>query len=178
MSARTIVSASSQSRTSIVSRPSSAKRVMRSTRTPQASSLGCRSTTRYQGQGIGPALLKNLECRAAAFGARHIFGDTLRSNDAMIGVARKIGLCLRTDAGRLETGALRKTYRGGAKGNSLRQLAARGRSRLRSTLRFDSVIPGRRQWSARSAAVGDEPGIQHSAICLDSGLARFARAPE
>jgi GNAT superfamily N-acetyltransferase len=46
---------------------------------------------RYQGQGIGPALLKNLECRAAAFGAAHIFGDTLRSNDAMIGVARKSG---------------------------------------------------------------------------------------
>ena len=46
---------------------------------------------RYQGQGIGPALLSNLECRAAAFGAEHIFGDTLRSNDAMIGVARKSG---------------------------------------------------------------------------------------
>ena len=46
---------------------------------------------RYQGQGIGSALLSNLECRAAAFGAEHIFGDTLRSNDAMIGVARKSG---------------------------------------------------------------------------------------
>jgi RimJ/RimL family protein N-acetyltransferase len=46
---------------------------------------------RYQGQGIGSALLSNLECRAAAFGAEHIFGDTLRSNDAMIGAARKLG---------------------------------------------------------------------------------------
>jgi len=46
---------------------------------------------RYQGQGIGPSLLSNLECRAAAFGAEHIFGDTLRSNDAMIGLARKSG---------------------------------------------------------------------------------------
>jgi RimJ/RimL family protein N-acetyltransferase len=46
---------------------------------------------RYQGQGLGSALLSNLECRAAAFGAEHIFGDTLRSNDAMIGVARKSG---------------------------------------------------------------------------------------
>jgi GNAT superfamily N-acetyltransferase len=53
--------------------------------------LGLSVDDRYQGQGIGPALLKNLECRAAAFGAGHIFGDTLRSNDAMIGVARKSG---------------------------------------------------------------------------------------
>jgi GNAT superfamily N-acetyltransferase len=53
--------------------------------------LGLSVDDRYQGQGIGPALLKNLECRAAAFGAEHIFGDTLRSNDAMIGVARKAG---------------------------------------------------------------------------------------
>ena len=44
---------------------------------------------RWQGQGIGKALLKNLECRAAAFGAKRLFGDTLRSNEAMIGLARK-----------------------------------------------------------------------------------------
>jgi GNAT superfamily N-acetyltransferase len=53
--------------------------------------LGLSVDDRVQGQGIGPALLSNLECRAAAFGAGHIFGDTLRSNDAMIGVARKAG---------------------------------------------------------------------------------------
>jgi RimJ/RimL family protein N-acetyltransferase len=46
---------------------------------------------RWQGQGIGPALLTNLQCRAAAFGAKHLFGDTLRSNAAMIGLARKSG---------------------------------------------------------------------------------------
>jgi len=46
---------------------------------------------RWQGQGIGSALLKNLECRAAAFGAERLFGDTLRSNDVMIGLARKSG---------------------------------------------------------------------------------------
>ncbi|HKT84928.1 MAG TPA: GNAT family N-acetyltransferase [Novosphingobium sp.] len=44
---------------------------------------------RWQGHGIGKALLKNLECRAAAFGATQLFGDTLRSNDAMIALARK-----------------------------------------------------------------------------------------
>jgi len=46
---------------------------------------------RWQGHGIGTALLKNLECRAAAFGAEQIFGDTLRSNDAMISLAGKSG---------------------------------------------------------------------------------------
>jgi RimJ/RimL family protein N-acetyltransferase len=46
---------------------------------------------RWQGHGIGAALLSNLECRAAAFGAERIFGDTLRSNSAMIGLARKSG---------------------------------------------------------------------------------------
>jgi RimJ/RimL family protein N-acetyltransferase len=45
---------------------------------------------RWQGHGIGTALLRNLECRAAAFGARRLFGDTLRSNDVMIGLARKL----------------------------------------------------------------------------------------
>ena len=46
---------------------------------------------RWQGHGIGAALLKNLECRTAALGARRVFGDTLRSNDGMIGLARKSG---------------------------------------------------------------------------------------
>src|SRR5579863_10287313 len=46
---------------------------------------------RWQGHGIGSALLRNLECRAAAFGARRVFGDTLRSNDVMMGLARKSG---------------------------------------------------------------------------------------
>jgi RimJ/RimL family protein N-acetyltransferase len=46
---------------------------------------------RWQGEGIGKALLGNLECRAAAFGAQRLFGDTLRSNDVMMGLARKSG---------------------------------------------------------------------------------------
>jgi RimJ/RimL family protein N-acetyltransferase len=45
----------------------------------------------WQGHGIGSALLKNVECRAAAFGARRVYGDTLRSNDVMIALARKSG---------------------------------------------------------------------------------------
>ena len=44
---------------------------------------------RWQGQGIGTVLLANLECRAAALGAQRMFGDTLRSNDVMKGLARK-----------------------------------------------------------------------------------------
>jgi RimJ/RimL family protein N-acetyltransferase len=46
---------------------------------------------RWQGQGIGTALLGNMECRAAAFGSTWLFGDTLRSNEAMIALARKSG---------------------------------------------------------------------------------------
>ena len=46
---------------------------------------------RWQGHGIGKALLKNLECRAASFGATRLFGDTLRANDAMIALARRAG---------------------------------------------------------------------------------------
>ena len=46
---------------------------------------------RWQGHGIGKALMKNLECRAASFGATRLFGDTLRSNDVMIALARKAG---------------------------------------------------------------------------------------
>jgi GNAT superfamily N-acetyltransferase len=44
-----------------------------------------------QGHGIGAALLSNLECRAAALDADFLFGDTLRSNEAMLALARKAG---------------------------------------------------------------------------------------
>jgi GNAT superfamily N-acetyltransferase len=54
---------------------------------------------RWQGHGIGAALLKNLECRAAAFGAERLFGDTLRSNDVMIGLARKSGFAFTNSPG-------------------------------------------------------------------------------
>ena len=54
---------------------------------------------RWQGRGIGKALLKNIECRAAAFGAEYLFGDTLRSNDAMIALARKAGYAFTNSPG-------------------------------------------------------------------------------
>jgi GNAT superfamily N-acetyltransferase len=54
---------------------------------------------RWQGRGIGKALLKNIECRAASFGAEHLFGDTLRSNDAMIALARKAGYAFTNSPG-------------------------------------------------------------------------------
>jgi RimJ/RimL family protein N-acetyltransferase len=44
---------------------------------------------RWQGHGIGAALMKNLQCRVAAFGSMRMFGDTLRSNTAMISLAKK-----------------------------------------------------------------------------------------
>jgi GNAT superfamily N-acetyltransferase len=44
-----------------------------------------------QRQGVGAALLANLECRAVALGASRIFADTLRSNDEMLALARKAG---------------------------------------------------------------------------------------
>ena len=64
---------------------------------------------RWQGHGIGKALLKNLECRAASFGAARLFGDTLRSNDAMIGARPQGRLRLRQYARRLEADALRES---------------------------------------------------------------------
>ncbi len=54
---------------------------------------------RWQGHGVGAALLKNLECRAAAFGASRLFGDTLRSNDAMIALAKKSGYAFSNSPG-------------------------------------------------------------------------------
>jgi GNAT superfamily N-acetyltransferase len=53
--------------------------------------FGLSINDRWQGRGIGRALLKNIECRAASFGATRLFGDTLRSNDVMIALARKAG---------------------------------------------------------------------------------------
>jgi GNAT superfamily N-acetyltransferase len=54
---------------------------------------------RWQGHGIGSALLSNLECRAAALRANRLFGDTLRSNDGMIGLARKSGFAFMPSPG-------------------------------------------------------------------------------
>jgi RimJ/RimL family protein N-acetyltransferase len=49
---------------------------------------------RWQGRGLGAALLKNMECRAAALGAVSLFGDTLRSNEVMLRLARKAGYAI------------------------------------------------------------------------------------
>jgi RimJ/RimL family protein N-acetyltransferase len=46
---------------------------------------------RWQRQGLGGALMKNMECRAAALGAIRLFADTLRSNEAMLTLARQSG---------------------------------------------------------------------------------------
>ena len=54
---------------------------------------------RWQGHGIGNALLKNMECRAASFGAERLFGDTLRSNDQMISLARQSGYAFTSSPG-------------------------------------------------------------------------------
>jgi GNAT superfamily N-acetyltransferase len=56
--------------------------------------FGISVADRWQGHGIGPALLKNLECRAASFGAGALIGDTLRSNSMMITVSRRAGFQL------------------------------------------------------------------------------------
>jgi GNAT superfamily N-acetyltransferase len=45
----------------------------------------------WRGLGIGKALLKCLECRAASFGAERMFGDTLRSNEAIITHSNEYG---------------------------------------------------------------------------------------
>ncbi|MBI3701074.1 MAG: N-acetyltransferase [Afipia sp.] len=52
--------------------------------------FGISIADRFQGQGIGAAILTNLECRAAALGAVRLIGDTLRNNEAMIALARKL----------------------------------------------------------------------------------------
>ena len=49
---------------------------------------------RWQKQGVGRALFDHLQDRAARFGVVDLFGDTLRSNEAMIGLARKSGFAL------------------------------------------------------------------------------------
>lgn len=57
----------------------------------RATEFGLSIADRWHGRGIGTALMKNLECRVASLGATSLFGDTLRSNSAMIALARKSG---------------------------------------------------------------------------------------
>lgn len=53
--------------------------------------FGLSISDNWQGHGIGAAIMRNMECRAASFGATRIYGDALRSNESMIALARKAG---------------------------------------------------------------------------------------
>jgi GNAT superfamily N-acetyltransferase len=53
--------------------------------------FGLSVADRWQGRGIGRALIGNVACRGAAHGAVRLFGDTLRDNHAMIALARNTG---------------------------------------------------------------------------------------
>jgi GNAT superfamily N-acetyltransferase len=62
-------------------------------------------TDAWQRKGVGAALLADLECRARMRGARHLYGDVLRTNTPMKNLARKAGFALRsplTDARLIE----------------------------------------------------------------------------
>src|SRR5271169_6277844 len=48
----------------------------------------------WQHLGVGSALLAEIERKAAADGIEVLFGDTLRTNDGMIGLARSRGYCV------------------------------------------------------------------------------------
>lgn len=61
--------------------------------------FGMSVTDAWQRQGVGAAIIANLACRAAAVGATHMIGDTLRSNAEMIALARKSGFGFTTTPG-------------------------------------------------------------------------------
>jgi GNAT superfamily N-acetyltransferase len=88
---------------------------------------------RWQGHGIGKALMKNLECRAASFGATRLFGDTLRSNDAMIALAGKAGYAFTNTPGDWRLTRFQKPIMSNRR-NPMRQLAACRRLSQRNVL--------------------------------------------
>ncbi len=51
-------------------------------------------TDDWQRRGLGTLLLRHVECRARMLGARFLFGDVLRTNTAMKGLARKCGFSI------------------------------------------------------------------------------------
>lgn len=53
--------------------------------------FGLSVADKWRRRGVGSALLANLECRAAALGADHLFGDTFAANQEMLGLARSRG---------------------------------------------------------------------------------------
>ena len=108
---------------------SSAKRATRSMPETASFEFGLSIDDSWQGQGIGSALLANLQCRAAAFGAAHLFGDTLRSNgtdDRARPQGRFFFHSLIPTTG--SWCDLKSTSQFDAAGNPLRQLAACGAS--------------------------------------------------
>jgi GNAT superfamily N-acetyltransferase len=48
----------------------------------------------WQSQGLGSALLGALQCRAISLGHFELFGETLKTNDRMKGLACKAGFAL------------------------------------------------------------------------------------
>jgi len=63
----------------------------------------------FRGQGIGLAMLFNLECRARMLGADWMFGDTLRTNAEMQGLGRKAGFSFTETPGDWREVRLRKS---------------------------------------------------------------------
>jgi GNAT superfamily N-acetyltransferase len=53
-------------------------------------------TDAWQRRGLGTLLLQLIECRARHIGARHLFGDVLRTNSAMKCLALRKGFLLRS----------------------------------------------------------------------------------
>jgi hypothetical protein len=53
----------------------------------------------WQCRGFGMLLTQDLECRARMLGARQMFGDGLRTNTAMRGLAGKAGFSIRSPRG-------------------------------------------------------------------------------
>ena len=113
-------------------------------RRPTASNSVCRSTT------AGRARASARRCSGIWNAARprsapsRLFGDTLRSNEAMIALARKSGFAFDRQPRRLEAGALRKAagLDVRAAGHSLRELAACRQSWRRSCERgFGELKP-------------------------------------
>ncbi len=51
-------------------------------------------TDAWQRRGLGTLLMQHIECQARRRGTRHLFGDVLRTNTAMKGLARKAGFAI------------------------------------------------------------------------------------
>jgi len=65
-------------------------------------------------------MLSTLQCRADALGAETLFGDTLRSNDAMLKLARKAGFSIAPTPGDWKQTRFEKKIRPGAPGAAKR----------------------------------------------------------